>query len=187
MKQIDARKKACPLPVVMAKDAMETEEQVQVLVDNFIAVQNIEKMARVKGYLCSHEAQGEDYAVILSKSQELPKPESKPLASCSCTSDYVVVINKEGLGQGDPLLSRKLLSAFFFALTKQDLLPSVAPHHSHCACHSHPSFPGLSPEYSHTMGPPPCWCAKTPGKILQICGPFPIFQIGYLFCSRMAV
>ena len=125
MKQIDARKKACPLPVVMAKEAMETEEQVQALVDNFIAVQNIEKMARVKGYLCSYAAQGEGYAVILSKSQELPKPESKPLASCSCTSDYVVVINKEGMGQGDPLLSRKLLSTFFFALTKQDLLPSV--------------------------------------------------------------
>ena len=29
------------------------------------------------------------------------------------------------MGQGDPVLSKKLLSAFFFALTKQDILPAV--------------------------------------------------------------
>ena len=50
MKQIDARKKVCPIPVVMAKEAMETEQEIQVIVDNFVAVENIEKMAGVKGY-----------------------------------------------------------------------------------------------------------------------------------------
>ena len=67
MKQIDARKKVCPIPVVMAKEAMETEQEIQVIVDNFVAVQNIEKMARVKGYACSHAASGEDYLVTLSR------------------------------------------------------------------------------------------------------------------------
>lgn len=133
MKQIDARKKVCPIPVVMAKEAMETEDHVQVIVDNFVAVQNIEKMARVKKYACSHVAQGEDYIVMLSKSQEAIEHEPETPVSCSCTNQYVIAINKEGMGQGDPVLSKKLLSAFFFALTKQDVLPSVILFYNHGA------------------------------------------------------
>lgn len=134
MKQIDARKKVCPIPVVMAKEAMETEDQVQVIVDNIIAVQNIEKMARVKGYQCSHTAQGEDYLVMLSKTGQTPEhaPEA-PVLCPTCTGNYVIAINKEGMGQGDPVLSKKLLSAFFFALTKQDILPSVILFYNHGA------------------------------------------------------
>lgn len=134
MKQIDARKKVCPIPVVMAKEAMETEDQVQVIVDNIIAVQNIEKMARVKGYSCSHTAQGEDYLVMLSKTGQTPEhaPEA-PVLCPTCTGNYVIAINKEGMGQGDPVLSKKLLSAFFFALTKQDILPSVILFYNHGA------------------------------------------------------
>ena len=134
MKQIDARKKVCPIPVVMAKEAMETEDQVQVIVDNIIAVQNIEKMARVKGYSCSHTAQGEDYLVMLSKTGQTPEQAPETPVSCpTCTGNYVIAINKEGMGQGDPVLSKKLLSAFFFALTKQDILPSVILFYNHGA------------------------------------------------------
>lgn len=134
MKQIDARKKVCPIPVIMAKEAMETEDQVQVIVDNIIAVQNIEKMARVKGYSCNHTAQGEDYLVMLSKTGQTPKQTPEAPVSCpTCTGNYVIAINKEGMGQGDPVLSKKLLSAFFFALTKQDILPSVILFYNHGA------------------------------------------------------
>lgn len=132
MKQIDARKKVCPIPVVMAKEAMETEQEIQVIVDNFVAVQNIEKMARVKGYACSHAASGEDYLVTLSRNGQpdtpaAAQPAGQPVlpAECCQSASYAVVINKEGMGQGDPVLSKKLLSAFFFALTKQDILPAV--------------------------------------------------------------
>ena len=50
---VDARGDACPLPVVKAKQAiaqLEGPGQVEVLVDNEIAVQNLTKMARQKGY-----------------------------------------------------------------------------------------------------------------------------------------
>ena len=54
MLRVDARGDACPLPVVKAKKAiaeLHGPGEVEVLVDNEIAVQNLTKMAQQKGYL----------------------------------------------------------------------------------------------------------------------------------------
>ncbi len=56
VKQIDARGKACPLPVIEAKRALEEApggSRIEVLVDNEIAVQNLCKMAVQKHYEAS--------------------------------------------------------------------------------------------------------------------------------------
>ena len=53
MLKVDARGDACPLPVVKAKKAIAELNgigEVEVLVDNEIAVQNLTKMAQQKGY-----------------------------------------------------------------------------------------------------------------------------------------
>ena len=58
MIKIDARGDACPLPVVKAKKAiaeLHGPGEVEVLVDNEIAVQNLTKMAQQKGYGSSAE------------------------------------------------------------------------------------------------------------------------------------
>ena len=52
MRKVDARGDACPLPVVKAKKAiaeLNGAGEVEVLVDNEIAVQNLTKMAQQKG------------------------------------------------------------------------------------------------------------------------------------------
>ena len=52
MLKVDARGDACPLPVVKAKKAiaeLNGAGEVEVLVDNEIAVQNLTKMAQQKG------------------------------------------------------------------------------------------------------------------------------------------
>ena len=56
--KVDALGDACPLPVVKAKKAISELQgagQVEVLVDNEIAVQNLTKMAQQKGYQYSAE------------------------------------------------------------------------------------------------------------------------------------
>ena len=61
MLRVDARGDACPLPVVKAKKAIAAlagAGEVEVLVDNEIAVQNLTKMAQQKGYLTSSETEG---------------------------------------------------------------------------------------------------------------------------------
>ena len=58
MRKVDARGDACPLPVVKAKKAiaeLNGAGEVEVLVDNEIAVQNLTKMAQQKGYRSAAE------------------------------------------------------------------------------------------------------------------------------------
>lgn len=72
VKQIDARGKACPLPVIEAKRALEAAldgTKIEVLVDNEIAVQNLCKMAAQKHYEASGtKVQENCYLVEILKS-----------------------------------------------------------------------------------------------------------------------
>lgn len=128
---VNAMGQQCPIPVVMAKDAinkMNGDGVVKVLVDNEIAVQNLERMAKHKG--CEYKAEkikDGEFAVIITvgtvDSEEAKNEES------SCQPDivdknYIVVINTDTMGTGDEKLGKQLLKGFIFALSKQDILPS---------------------------------------------------------------
>lgn len=67
MVKVDARGDACPLPVVKAKKAiaeLNGAGEVEILVDNEIAVQNLTKMAQQKGLVYSAEKLAErEYSV----------------------------------------------------------------------------------------------------------------------------
>ena len=77
MLRVDARGDACPLPVVKAKKAIVAlagAGEVEVLVDNEIAVQNLTKMAKQKGCQSAAEKLGErEYRVLLTVGKTLLK------------------------------------------------------------------------------------------------------------------
>ena len=107
MLKVDARGDACPLPVVKAKKAISELKgagEVEVLVDNEIAVQNLTKMAQQKGYQYSAEKLAEqEYRVLFTVGDAAAAPtEEVPV----CAPDT-------------------LLKAFVFALTQQDRLPKT--------------------------------------------------------------
>ena len=68
-KIIDARGRSCPEPVIMTKDAIESNpnESIQVLVDAYVAVENITRFATGKGYKVNVEEEGEQYTLNLQK------------------------------------------------------------------------------------------------------------------------
>jgi len=48
---IDARGRSCPEPVIMTKNALESaNEELKILVDSHIAVENITRFVKGKGY-----------------------------------------------------------------------------------------------------------------------------------------
>ena len=56
MYKVDARGEACPKPVLMTKAAVQNgEEEIQTLVDNPTAVQNLSRFAASVGY--THDSQ----------------------------------------------------------------------------------------------------------------------------------
>lgn len=139
-KTVDARGLACPLPVVNAKKAAQemTEGGVlTVLVDNEIAVQNLQKFATQKGYEFAGEKKAEkEYAVTIqvkaadqvTKTDEQEESESDDEITCSLDSrkkGMVVVLSGNVMGTGDEKLGKALMKAFVFAVTKQDYLPET--------------------------------------------------------------
>lgn len=65
---IDARGQLCPMPVIMVqKAAKENPAEIQVLVDDPCAVDNITRFAENNGYQITSAPQGEDYLLILRK------------------------------------------------------------------------------------------------------------------------
>ena len=130
MLKVDARGDTCPLPVVKAKKAISELKgagEVEVLVDNEIAVQNLTKMAQQKGYQYSAEKLAErEYRVLFTVGEESETPtEEAPACAPDTRTDTVVAIGSDIMGAGSEELGRTLLKAFVFALTQQDKLPKT--------------------------------------------------------------
>ena len=130
MTKVDARGDACPLPVVKAKKAiaeLNGAGEVEILVDNEIAVQNLTKMAQQKGLVYSAEKRAErEYSVRFTVGEAAPESEKKAEACAPDTrTDTVVVIASDKMGEGAEELGKTLLKAFVFSLTQQDKLPKT--------------------------------------------------------------
>ena len=130
MLNVDARGDACPLPVVKAKRAiaeLNGAGEVEVLVDNEIAVQNLTKMAQQKGYTYSAEKLAErEYRVLFTVGEPAPETSAAPEA---CTpdarTDAMATTASDKMGEGAEELGKTLLKAFVFSLTQQEKLPKT--------------------------------------------------------------
>ena len=137
-RMIDARGLACPLPVVNAKKAVgEFKEAgtLTVLVDNEIALQNLQKFAAQKGFAAAGTKKAEkEYQITIQVAGGAVPADSRAQEELSgdvdCHADarkkgLVVAISSNVMGSGDDQLGRALMKAFIFALTQQDLLPET--------------------------------------------------------------
>lgn len=109
MKTLDMRGQPCPIPVVHAKKALSEIGGVAVIVDNFVAVQNLEKMAKGTGCGFSFTEDGaSQYTVTIVKgasSFDAAKEASTPVAGSAKagggTKGPVVLITADSMGRGD--------------------------------------------------------------------------------------
>lgn len=136
---LDERGKACPLPVVETKKALEAAasgETARVLVDNEIAVQNLRKLADHKGWsFCWEKRGGGDFQAWITreageslseeKQRETEEPECPDCRTEGIRPGLTAVISSEAMGQGDDRLGKILMKSFLFALTQQDTLPET--------------------------------------------------------------
>ena len=162
MIKVDARGDACPLPVVKAKKAiaeLHGSGEVEVLVDNEIAVQNLTKMAQQKGYTSSSEKLAEQEYRVRFTIKDTPAEEATVLGevkkqvayeSETCApdarTDTVVVISSDKMGEGSEELGKTLLKAFVFSLTQQDKLPKTILFYNggaHLTCEGSPMLEDL--------------------------------------------
>lgn len=134
---VDARGKQCPIPVVETKKVlaqMTEQDEVETLVDNEIAVQNLEKMARQKQLPFRYETlDGHTFrAVITGGSLEVTEEQETEWKECmpcqipdAGSKETVVVLSSDKMGEGDETLGKALMKGFLYALTSQEELPSA--------------------------------------------------------------
>ena len=126
---IDMMGQPCPKPVVEARKALAQPDttDVLVLVDNLIAVQNLQKMSDGLGYQLSYVQNSEtDYAVTIQKvdSGVAAVPAAAAPAS-SQTGNIVYFITADQLGISDTHPGRKLIKGFLYALSESPDVPEA--------------------------------------------------------------
>ena len=123
-KVIDAKGKACPMPVIMAKKEIDTGVKFfDIEVDNKIAVENLKKLANSQGFTTTIEENDGNFRVNFSNGCEeceevLAKVEGKkPLGNWS------IFVNKEIIGTGNEELGQSLMKMFIYTISEGEDLP----------------------------------------------------------------
>lgn len=132
-RELDLRKKACPLPVIETKKVLETlneGDRVEVRVDNYVAVQNLNKLANSMKCTFSYDKiQEDDYLVKFEITENLSGQGSQADIEIECSLDSktntAVVLASDKMGEGDEKLGRILMKGFIYALTEQKDLPKT--------------------------------------------------------------
>ena len=123
---LDATGKACPMPVILARKALEERgSDVTVLVDNAIAVENLKRLAGSRGLTAAVTERGGTYAVSFSgTAAEVPVSSAAPAAPVCAGCGTAVFIGKETIGSGDDTLGRNLMKMFLYTLSQGEDLPA---------------------------------------------------------------
>ncbi|HPY63625.1 MAG TPA: sulfurtransferase-like selenium metabolism protein YedF [Bacillota bacterium] len=130
MIQVNAVGDACPLPVIKVRKALEqmTSGELEVLVDNDVAVQNIERFAKSRNCAFSYEGGDGTYTIRIVKpddsaAEDIHAQEDVVREYSSRAAKNVVAIASDKMGRGDDVLGDILMKSFFFTLTQLDESP----------------------------------------------------------------
>ena len=103
----------------------------EVSVDNEIAVQNLNKMAKQKNYEFGYEKKSDTEYIVTIGINSDSKTDTNTVSKISGTQkdeislkETVVVIDSDKMGDGDEEFSKTLLKGFIYALSSQDIPPA---------------------------------------------------------------
>lgn len=127
---LDARGKACPMPVILAKKALEGGQRpLTVLVDNSTAVENLKRLGGGLGLeVLSAESEG-GFVVTLGgeAAADAVQQAQAPTSAAVCTPagcGTVVFVGKDHVGEGSGELGGNLMKMFLYTLSQADWVPS---------------------------------------------------------------
>jgi selenium metabolism protein YedF len=129
-KTVDARGLSCPQPVVLAKQALVTDEKIKVLVDNETALENVKRLGTKLG--CDVKVDiGKDgsYEINLTRKAGWAETKADFIPSCNAESPasgpFVIVFSANTMGRGNDELGSVLIRAFLHTLSEQTQKPDV--------------------------------------------------------------
>ncbi|MBM6860043.1 sulfurtransferase-like selenium metabolism protein YedF [Clostridium saudiense] len=125
-KVIDAKGKACPMPVIMAKKEIDLGTKFfSVQVDNSIAVENLKKLANSQGFETKIEENEGIYTVHFSNGCEECQEVLNKIQGKKPLGDWCIFIGKDIIGAGAEELGKSLMKMFFYTLSEDEDLPKA--------------------------------------------------------------
>ena len=131
MKTLDAQGKMCPLPLIMTKKALgeiSENETLEILIDNETSVKNVSRFLEEHNMSISTEKQGNVFRLKVNKTGIIPEEaiaEDYCETTAPVSSDYVIAIQKNKLGQGNDELGELLIKGFINTLPEIDKRPTT--------------------------------------------------------------
>jgi len=120
-KKLNCMGRACPLPVVEAKKAIDEMEDglLEIEVDNETCVQNLRRLAAKYDFTVASESISDKEFLVKMEVKKDHALKGKQEDSCT------VVFSSDKMGEGDEELGKNLMKSFVFALRNVDPLPTA--------------------------------------------------------------
>jgi len=131
MKTIDAKGKLCPTPLIMTKKAlgeMAGDESLEVLIDNETSMKNVTRFLEDNGMKVQTEKRENVFHLFVNKTGEIPegtKVEDYCEVDLPKTSNVVIAIQRNRLGDGAEELGTLLIKAFINTLPEVTVKPKT--------------------------------------------------------------
>ena len=121
MVKVNAMGKLCPEPVIMTKAEIEKgAPEIEVLVDNDIAVSNVTRLLEGKGFSVELSRNGNERKLTAKKTSD-----SAPLVSSKHNELLAILVAHDVLGGNDKELGEVLMKAFLGCISKLSHQPAV--------------------------------------------------------------
>lgn len=130
MKIVNATGLACPQPVILAKEAIEKNERVKIIVDNETALENVKRLGAKLGcdVFSESKAGGNIFEIILTRKADISLPVQDIPVTCdvpNACGPFVIVCAADKMGRGDDELGYVLIRAFLHTIAGQTEKPQV--------------------------------------------------------------
>jgi len=125
---VDARGEQCPMPVVKATKALGAMNggTLEVLVDNEIAVQNLDRMAASRGLKAQSSSREDGFHVVIEVTGGQKQPEQEaPACRPDRRGSFVVAVDTAVMGRGSDELGGVLMKGFLYAVSQLETLPKA--------------------------------------------------------------
>lgn len=127
---VNAVGKACPEPVIMTRAAVEKgATELEVLVDNAVAVSNVTRFLEGQGFRVQHQENGGEFKVTARREGAAASAGTAPAAGPDpCNrggARLAVLIAGKTLGREDKELGEVLIKGFLGTLSKLETPPAV--------------------------------------------------------------
>lgn len=124
-KEVDARGRACPEPVVLTRKALDEANTIVVIVDNPTAEENVRRFALSRSCRVNVEHRGGDAFLFIEKPDSTPADEHPAPLPSPASGPLVVAIGSERMGSGEGELGSVLMRSFIHTLTEAQDKPEI--------------------------------------------------------------